>query len=373
MAQVPEVRVAGIPVRVEPAFFLIILLLGLPQPPPLLASWVAIATVSILLHEVGHAVAFRAHGLSPRIVLHGMGGLTTGEGALGPGARIVTSLAGPLAALVVLGLPALALAAADVVPAGAAEDVLGQVIWINIGWSVLNLVPVLPLDGGQVFLALCDLFTKGRGRRVAEVLSVVVAAAIGIWAYRQGFVFGAVLAGGLAALNLGQLRRVRHDELSDQLAHAQRALLGRDLDAADVALQAVARARPPADVVVWLRQLEGWRAVLAGDVATAEAKATTAAPAGATDSTALQAAVALTAGRLDQGAALAAWALAHDEARAPKGLLAEVVDGTGAAAPVAEELRFLGDEGRTAAALLRDLLIHLGHPGSAAEVGAAFR
>ena len=367
MLKAPEVRVAGIPVRFEPVFFVVILLLGLGQEPRFLVSWVVIATISILVHEMGHAVAFRAYGLSPRVVLHGMGGLTTGEGALGPSARIVTSLAGPLSALVLLGLPAMLMAGAGVVSAGDARTVLDQVVWINVGWSVLNLVPVLPLDGGQVFLAVCDLVTKGRGRRVAEIVSVAVAGAIAVWAYSRGFLFGALLAGGLGALNLSQLRKVRQDELLDELSTAHRFLLeGRTADADEV-LARVGGAHPSGEARRWWHELTAWSAVFEG-------RPVPSPPPGVDD----RRSASLLAGRAllgtdpdpDAGVALAAWALAHDEPALPKSLLAVAVAAADVAGPVASELVLLGDPGRDGAALLRDLLGHLGHAAAADEVAA---
>jgi Zn-dependent protease len=384
----PEIRVAGVPVRFEPAFFVIILLLGLPQSPEFVVSWVAIATVSILVHEMGHAMAFRAYGLDSRVVLHGFGGLTTAEGVLGPGARVVTSLAGPLSALLLIGVPAWLLEQSGAAPTGAGATVLSQVVWINVGWSLLNLLPVLPLDGGQVFLAICDATTKGRGRRAAEVLSVAVAAVLGVWAYREGFVFAAVLAFGLAAVNLGQLRKVRQDELLDQLDTAHRALLDGDLAAADEVLARVAGARSNGPVRVWCDELLGWRQVLAVDpedpaAATgphAEASpvpppapapapsSSSASRTPATVSTALGAARALAAGRRDEGIALAAWVFAREEAAPPKSLLAAMLARWDVAGAVASELALLGAEGRAGAELLRDLLVHLGCWAAAAEV-----
>ncbi len=360
-------RLAGVPVRFEPAFFVIILLLGLPQSPAFVASWVAIATVSILVHEMGHAVAFRAYGLTSSVVLHGFGGLTTAEGALSPSGRIVTSLAGPLSALVLLGLPAVVLESSGAAPTGAAAVVLSQVVWINVGWSLLNLLPVLPLDGGHVFLAVCDMTTKGRGRRVAEILSVGVAGAVGLWAYREGFVFGAVLALGLAAMNLGQLRKVRQDELLDELDTAHRALLdGRASDARTI-LDRVRGARPGGPVRTWLCELEVWCALLSGSPVAAPPP-----PAAAADDqpadTAVRAAEALVAGRRDEGVALAAWTFAHGTPAPPKSLLAVVVADTGTARDVASELALMGEPGTRGAELLCDLLVHLGRGIAAAEV-----
>src|SRR5205814_467341 len=77
---------------------------------PLIVVWVAVVFLSVLVHEMGHALAIRRHGLSPEITLHWIGGLTSWNGAqnLTRPQRIFISFAGPLAgflfAAVVFGL-----------------------------------------------------------------------------------------------------------------------------------------------------------------------------------------------------------------------------------------------------------------------------
>ena len=362
-------QVAGIPVRIEPTFFLVLVLLGLPQPWFGVVTWVFIATVSVLLHELGHAVAFRAYGVKPSILLHGFGGLTSGSGELTSGQRIVVSLAGPFSALVLFGLPALALAWSGAVPEGEASVILRQVVWINVGWSLLNLVPVLPLDGGQVFLDVCDICTGGRGRRAAEVVSVLVAGILAVVAIANGFLFGAVMAGGFAALNLNQLRQVRQDELTDRLGDAHRALLHHRPDEARAVAEEVLARRPQGPVLAWAAELLGWAHLMQGDVQGAEAAARGAAPLAAPSSS-LRGAIALAAGRRDEGVAVLAWAFAHDDAGPPKSLAAVAVGGTATATAVAHELVLMGEDGRRAAVLLRDLLAYAGYQGGVAQVEA---
>lgn len=172
--------VAGIPVRVHPLFWLIALLLGSSGDLIQVPIWVFVIFLSILVHELGHALAMRRYGQPSRIILHFMGGLTVPEPvswgsrwanvALRPGQEIFISLAGPgagflLAVLVSAGviisggsiitnwlfglipLPALA-----VIPFGGRplNLLVLMFLWVNIFWGLINLMPVYPLDGGNV-------------------------------------------------------------------------------------------------------------------------------------------------------------------------------------------------------------------------------
>ncbi|MGH9137848.1 MAG: site-2 protease family protein, partial [Acidimicrobiales bacterium] len=205
----PHFSLGGIPVRVEPSFWLIVLLLGFTPrtTPTLLAGWVAIVFVSVLVHELGHAVAFRAFGSEPTIVLHGFGGLTYGRPVRGRWRSIVVSLAGPLSALVLLGVPAAAAFLSGW--AGDQSDTVHQLVvmaaWVNVGWSVLNLIPLLPLDGGHV----CEQLVGGRGARIVTIALAIPLVVLGL---RAGFVFGAFLAGFLAVRAFQELQAGSHAE-----------------------------------------------------------------------------------------------------------------------------------------------------------------
>ena len=172
--------VAGIPVTVHPLFWLIALLFGSSGDLLLIPVWVGVIFVSILIHELGHALAFRRHGQRSQIVLHFAGGLTIPEPvswgssyanvALSPNQQIFISLAGPgagflLAALVLggvvlaggsiittrlLGLIPLPLTARLPFDVGVLNVLVSMLLWVNIFWGIINLMPVYPLDGGNV-------------------------------------------------------------------------------------------------------------------------------------------------------------------------------------------------------------------------------
>jgi Zn-dependent protease len=221
----PEVRLGGIPIHLEwSSLFLLVLFGSSLGSVALIAAWVAIVLVSVLVHELGHALALRRWGVSSRIVLHAMGGVTIPTHRLPERSRrIAVSLAGPVTGMVLLGLPAVLVDQGWRAP-DPWDDVLFLVVLVNIGYGIMNLLPVLPLDGGNVAFELIDLATGGRGAVPARVLSIVVAAGAGLWAATNDYFFGAIFALFFVADNVRALGR-RHDQgAADDLQPAVAAL-----------------------------------------------------------------------------------------------------------------------------------------------------
>ncbi len=215
-------QLGSIPVRVDGSFLLVVACLGGFGGGSLagIAQWLVIVFVGVLLHELGHALVGRSFGLTPQIDLIGFGGLTSWSGSgpaargLGAGRRIAISLAGPftgiaigLATMVLIrsraGLPPLALFDHET----PWSDFTYNVVFVNAGWGLLNLLPILPMDGGNVLFQSLDWFTKGRGEKPARIVSAVVAVSVGLYAFlgRQSM-YGAFLAGLFAFQNIQALR-----------------------------------------------------------------------------------------------------------------------------------------------------------------------
>ena len=97
-------RLFGFPIRVHPFFWVVILILGMgglgggQADPVETLIWVAVAFISILVHELGHAVLQRRYGGHPWITLYGMGGLSSCDDCdRSPVSQILISAAGPVA------------------------------------------------------------------------------------------------------------------------------------------------------------------------------------------------------------------------------------------------------------------------------------
>lgn len=186
-ARVAEFRLGPIPVRIEFPFLLIAVLTGVrARPGWLLVAWVLVVFVSILVHELGHALVARAYGDQVRILLHGMGGLTFRAGRY-PSDRedIVVSLAGSLTQIVVLGLPAFFLLRSGSIESPTLYTILWDVKWVSLGWAIINLMPLLPLDGGNITVTLLRRVRGIDALRVTRQISVGVALALAVWAYHE--------------------------------------------------------------------------------------------------------------------------------------------------------------------------------------------
>ncbi|MBA2662380.1 MAG: site-2 protease family protein [Bradymonadaceae bacterium] len=142
-------------------------------------------TLSLLVHEFGHGLVSKHYGLGPRILLHGFGGLCISDSAAqsdGDDARIL--LAGPFAGLAFGGLLiALQFFLPGVVGVSPLlAKFVGALIWINIVWSLVNLLlPIWPLDGGQLFHLILRRFTApDKAQRVALTVSIFVVIPVAI-------------------------------------------------------------------------------------------------------------------------------------------------------------------------------------------------
>ncbi len=166
-----------------------------------------VLVLSILVHELGHAVVANLHGLGPcRILIHGFGGLCSFTTAPRHAQGFRVSLAGPAAGLALgalaygLGqffegqLPPWALLALELT------------IHINLFWSLFNLLPMYPLDGGQALRHFLYLWwsperAERTTRRLGMFLGLLVGA-LGIWQQ-------SLFMGFIGLMVIGQNRKPR--------------------------------------------------------------------------------------------------------------------------------------------------------------------
>jgi len=200
--------VVGIPVRVHPLFWLIALLFGSSAGSPAkLLGWVIAIFISITIHEVGHALAMRRYGQDSQIILHMAGGLTVPESiswggryasvAISANQQILISLAGPFAGflfaalLLIISIPLGGVIIPNFIfgfipfpyilfPSGweILTSFFMSLLWVNIFWGLVNLVPVHPLDGGTVTRYILIQTDPLNGLRTSLWVSVIAGAAM---------------------------------------------------------------------------------------------------------------------------------------------------------------------------------------------------
>lgn len=204
--------VAGIPVRVHPLFWVIAILFGLSSSSLIhILLWVFAIFISILIHELGHAFAMRRYGQRSSIVLHGTGGLTipeqiswgsgTANIALRPNQEILISLAGPFAGFlfaIFILLITVVMGGVYVnrivrhhplphrpIPNGGdiVNTLLITLLWVNIFWGLVNLMPVYPLDGGNVARYVLLQSDPWDGVRKSLWLSVITGGVVAFAAF----------------------------------------------------------------------------------------------------------------------------------------------------------------------------------------------
>jgi len=277
-------RIWRIPVEVHPSHFLVAALFGYAsldwrdtrQDTLLLISWVAIVFVSVLLHELGHALAARSFGYRPRIELVWMGGLThPNAGAPIPWYRdVLLTLAGPGLGLL-FGLACVLIEQTTPPPSGYLHRVLANLIWVNIGWSLINLAPVPPMDGGKIAtVVLIRLFGR-RGFLFAQLISLGTCVVLFAWLFavsgQQPYlvilvvIFGLRALGGVTAYFRGEIPDPNSAALIP-FGNAQNLYRQNQLPAAkQLAEQALAAATSDPKLRSRIHHLLGWIAVKEGN------------------------------------------------------------------------------------------------------------
>lgn len=218
-------RILGFPVRVHPLFWLIALIsgLGAGDDPAAILVWVGVVFVSILVHELGHALMIQRFGRRAHIVLYGMGGLAI-EGSDDPYGyeysssrprttkeQILISAAGPAAGFALAALTVVLVYALrgqihtywvrNTIPLFFADfqgmnvnrhlhSLVNSLLYVNIFWGLINLLPVIPLDGGQISQAVFTAQDPWQGITKALWLSVwtgAITAVLGLVIFQSMF------------------------------------------------------------------------------------------------------------------------------------------------------------------------------------------
>jgi stage IV sporulation protein FB len=201
----------------------------------LLGVWVGMTFVSILLHELGHTLAFRYFGIESQIVLYQMGGLAIPGagmiwGKMGKKRRlthidqIIISAAGPviqlLLALVVGVLATLSgvfvwefswFASLLQIPVSTPKNPIAAAAIVftvqsSIWWALINLLPIFPMDGGHIAKHLIGLVRRTSGEMEAYMVGAVGGILVAYWMSTHNMQFTGLFFVSLALTNIQALQ-----------------------------------------------------------------------------------------------------------------------------------------------------------------------
>lgn len=218
-------RVAGILIRLDYSWFFVLALLVWslaagylpavwPERPTEL-YWLAglgaalLFFLSILLHELAHALMARRHGIRVgAITLFLFGGVSEmQEEPLRPKQELWIAAVGPLTSILLAALFFAIAASLPASPPSLALVVCSYLAWVNAALAIFNLLPGFPLDGGRVLRALIWWRTGSLRRATRTAANVGKGLALAIMALGAVQIFAGALIGGLWLLFIGMFLR----------------------------------------------------------------------------------------------------------------------------------------------------------------------
>ena len=178
----------GYPVRIAPWFWLLIGFLGWnlsDNDIVKLLTFMGCAAASLLLHEFGHGWSARIAGCQPvEIALVSLGGYCryVPLSPLSRWQRVAISACGPLMNFLIAAICFPIVFGLVLNNAGQEESLLiwalGILFTINIVWGIFNLIPIWPMDGGQIFREFLTWLSPRKGAEWIHIISIGIAAVL---------------------------------------------------------------------------------------------------------------------------------------------------------------------------------------------------
>ena len=167
-----------------------------------------VVLMSLLVHEFGHALTAKFFGAKPIVTLEAFGGYASYQSEMvTPKQRFIITLNGPLFQSFLI-LTSYLLLREHVFQNEFIQFFLLITLRINIIWVLLNLLPVHPLDGGQMVSHLLERKFGAKGHRISILLGIICVVITAPILYIQGFHFFSILLAFLGVQNYQRLSLV---------------------------------------------------------------------------------------------------------------------------------------------------------------------
>lgn len=200
----------GIPIGVHATFLFVALLGATTYRGWDIAIWTMAAFVSILAHELGHALVARGFGAQGvNVTLYGLGGLTSYSHtkAVAHGKSFLISAAGSAVGIAIGGAVWFASRNGVFDSVGHEAAVfIDSLFFTSLVWGVLNWVPIVPLDGGHMVQHLAAMFSEEKAPLISQIVTWTAVAIVVPYAWLNGYTFGAIIVVMFAFSGLREYR-----------------------------------------------------------------------------------------------------------------------------------------------------------------------
>ena len=190
-------RFLNIPVEIHPTFWIFLLFFTkFYQDPSIESVIVGIVLIfSLLVHEYGHALTAVYFGASPTITLEAFGGKAQYNGRrITPKQEFLITLNGPLLESLLIVLPFFLLKMGVFAGHAYIQYFLYVTMRLNILWCLLNLIPLVPLDGGHLVRYILEKKFGDNGHRLSIIIGLICVVLATPYLYYAGyFFFGTLL------------------------------------------------------------------------------------------------------------------------------------------------------------------------------------
>jgi stage IV sporulation protein FB len=204
-------KLFGIPAGVHATFLFIALLGATTYRGWDIAMWTGAAFVSILAHEMGHALVARGFGArGVNVTLYGLGGVTTftHTGTMAQWKSFIISASGSAVGIVLGGAVWFAVRSGAFDGAGHEVTVfINSLFFTSLVWGILNWIPIVPLDGGHMVQHFIAIFSPKKAPLISQIITWIAVVVIVPFAWLNGYRFGVFIVVMFAIAGLREYRQ----------------------------------------------------------------------------------------------------------------------------------------------------------------------
>jgi stage IV sporulation protein FB len=208
-----------IPVTINPIFWVVAGVIGWFNSGSFIGMimWILIILLSVLVHEFGHAITALIFKKEPRIEVIALGGVTAYDGSnLKFWQQFIIVFNGPLFGFFLFLLSYAIIASGIVSGSPIIYNIFNLLKFVNLFWTLVNLLPVMPLDGGQLLRIVLEAFFGLKGFKISIFIGMIVSIGISLFFFAVGsFLIGAVFF-ILAFQSFDMWKKSRHLSTTDR-------------------------------------------------------------------------------------------------------------------------------------------------------------